>query len=330
MTSTDLDPRTRRAFWVSGPRQAEIRSESLPQPGPGELSVRTLYTAVSRGTETLVYEGRVPKSEYQRMRAPYQEGEFPGPVKYGYCCVGEVEHGGGALQGRTVFGLFPHQTYTVARDDAWVIVPDPVPASRAVLAANVETAITGIWDARLSIGDRVCVVGGGVIGCLVAYLARRVIGCEVQLLDVDERKRQVAGHLGVEFAAQATVRSGVDVVFDTSGSPAGLQRALELGGLESRVVVMSWFGDGPVELALGGAFHAERLKLISSQVGRIPAHQRARWTHRRRLELALQLLADDALDALFTGEIPFEELPRAMATLSDRSSFALCQRVVYR
>jgi threonine dehydrogenase-like Zn-dependent dehydrogenase len=193
----------------------------------------------------------------------------------------------------------------------------------------METAINGTWDAELLVGERVGVVGAGVVGCLVAYLARRVIGCEVQLIDVDERKRTIAERLGLEFVTGDRVRGDLDCVFDTSGAPAGLRHALELAGTEARVVVMSWFGEGPVALPLGGAFHANRLRLVSSQVGGLPPHQRPRWTYRRRLELALRLLGDDDLDVLVSSESAFENLPATMEALSDPSSFVLCHRVVY-
>lgn len=293
------------------------------------MLVRTLYSAISRGTESLVFHGRVPPSEHARMKGPHQQGEFPWPVKYGYCNVGVVEDGEASLRGREVFCLYPHQTrYTVAADSV-VPLPAGLPASRAVLAANMETAINGLWDAQLGIGDRVGVIGAGVVGCLVAYLAARVAGCEVQLIDLDERKRAVADALGVPFRSPEEASGELDRVIDTSGSPAALSRALELAGAEATVVEMSWFGDRPATLSLGGAFHSRRLRIISSQVGAIPLPRRARWTYRRRLELALRLLADDALDALLDGDSRFEDLPQTMAQVTKSDAFVLCHRVVY-
>jgi threonine dehydrogenase-like Zn-dependent dehydrogenase len=314
---------------VTGPGRGELRDEVLGRPGPDEVLVRTLCSAVSRGTESLVFHGRVPPSEHARMRAPFQAGEFPAPVKYGYSSVGIVERGPAAMVGRTVFCLYPHQSRYVVPTDAVVPVPDRVPPARAVLAANMETAINGTWDAAVRIGDRIVVVGAGVVGCLVAYLARRTAGCEVQLVDVDERKLSIAESLGVEFARPAEAWTRVDRVFEASGSPAGLQRALQLAGFEARVVVLSWFGDRRAELPLGHAFHAHRLSLVSSQVGSLPAEQRARWTHRRRLELALRLLDDPVLDALVTAQTRFEQLPQAMGRIIDPARFVLCHRVVY-
>lgn len=326
-----------RAFWVTGPGRGELRAEAIAAPGPGEVLVETRWSAISRGTESLVFQGRVPPSEHARMRAPHQVGDFPAPVKYGYCSVGVVAQGPASLQGRAVFCLYPHQTRYVVPAAAVVPIPDEVPPSRAVLAANMETAINGLWDAELRIGDRVCVIGAGVVGCLVAYLARRVVGCDVWLVDIDPRKAAVAERLGVPLLApdEALDRvrrgadGGVDCVIEASGAPRALGGALELCGREATIVVLSWLGDRPATLPLGEAFHAQRLRIVSSQVGTLPASQRARWTHRRRLELALRLLVDEALDALLTGQTPFEALPQAMAEVVDPERFMLCHRVVY-
>jgi len=228
-----------------------------------------------------------------------------------------------------VFCLYPHQTHYTVPIASVVPIPEEVPTARAVLAANMETAINGLWDAAPKIGDRVCVIGAGVVGCLVAHLARQIVGSEVQLVDIDGRKREVARRLGLDFVLPAEARGEVDLVIHTSGSPAGLREALDLAGREATIVEMSWYGDRPVELPLGGAFHSRRLKLVSSQVGTLPASQRARWSYRRRLELSLRLLSSDAYDALFAVDTPFEDLPRVMAEVADPARFVLCQRVVY-
>lgn len=318
-----------RAFWIAAPGRGEIRREPLPAPAAGEVVVRTLYSAVSRGTESLVFHGRVPVSEYQRMRAPFQAGEFPGPVKYGYASVGRVEQGPPELQDRHVFVLHPHQTRFVVPAHAAHLLPDHVPPERAVLAANLETAINGVWDAAPKAGDRIAVIGAGTVGCLVAWLAGRLPGCQVDLIDINPRRAAVARALGVRFAVAAGAAGDQDLVIHASGSPAGLNLALRLAGFEATVVEMSWFGDQPVTLALGEAFHARRLTLRSSQVGAIARSQRSRWDSRRRLQLALSLLADPALDVLITGESPFEELPAVMAKLAGAPGDTLCQRIKY-
>ncbi len=318
-----------RAFWVAAPGRGEIRDEELPAPTERDVLVRTLYSGISRGTESLVFTGRVPESEWQRMRAPFQAGDFPAPVKYGYVNVGRVEHGPADLLGRVVFVLYPHQTrYVVSAASAYV-VPDDVPPARAVLAANLETAINGVWDAGVQIGDRVTVIGGGTVGCLVAWLATRVVGCEVELVDVNPARAATARALGVRFATAAAAAAERDVVIHASGSPAGLALALQVAALEARVTELSWFGDQMVALPLGGAFHSKRLTIRASQVGLVATSQRSRWDFRRRMQLALRLLADQTLETLISGESAFEELPGVMAELATTPADTLCHRIRY-
>ncbi len=322
-----------RAFWVAEPGRGEIRPEPLPPCASGDVRVRALFSGVSRGTESLVFKGRVPDSERARMRAPFQGGEFPAPVKYGYCSVGEVEEGPSALGGRTVFVLHPHQTRYVVPANAVHLVPDAVPAGRAILAANLETALNGVWDANPQAGERMTVIGAGAVGCLVAWLASRVPGSRVELVDINPGRQAIAHALGVSFAEPSKAARDVDLVVHASGSPAGLELALEVAAFEATIVEMSWFGDQRVSLPLGQAFHARRLTLKSSQVGHVAASHRNRWDTRRRMALALSLLADARLDALITGESDFEELPGVMARLSasDASTTGetLCHRIRY-
>lgn len=318
-----------QAFWVVEPGRGEIRAERLASPGPHDVVIETLYSGVSRGTESLVFEGRVPPSEWTRMRAPFQAGDFPAPVKYGYAAVGRVTDGPDDLRGATVFVLHPHQTRFVVPADAAHVVPGDVPPARAILAANMETAINGIWDASPHVGDRISVVGAGTVGCLAAWVASRIAGCDVELVDVNPARATVARALGVAFADPTHARLDRDLVIHASGSDAGLRLALDLAGFEARIVELSWYGDRSATVPLGQAFHARRLQLVSSQVGHLPPAQRARWTHRRRLQLALSQLAAPALEALITGESAFDTLPDAMARLSRASGDVICHRVRY-
>jgi threonine dehydrogenase-like Zn-dependent dehydrogenase len=318
-----------RAFWVAEPGRGEIRAEALPSPAAGEALVRTLYTGVSRGTEALVFKGKVPPSERERMRAPFQAGDFPAPVKYGYCNVGVVEQGPAELVGRRVFCLYPHQDRYVVPVGALHVLPDDLPPARAVLAANLETAVNALWDAAPRVGDRIAVVGAGTVGCLTAWLATRIVGAEVELIDVDERKATAAAALGVPFRAPAAARGDVDVVVHTSGSAPGLATALALAGFEATVVELSWYGDDAPPVPLGGAFLSRRLTLRSSQVGAVAAAQRARWNYARRMQLVLRLLQSAELDALVTGESPFDELPAVLARLATSPGYTLTHRVVY-
>lgn len=322
-------PDDAHAFWIAAPGRGEIRGERLPRPAPGEVVVEAMFSGVSRGTEALVFQGRVPASEHHRMRAPFQSGDFPAPVKYGYCSVGRVIDGDPAFIGQTVFALFPHQNRYVVPAAAVHVVPDGVPARRAILAANLETALNGIWDAGVLPGDRVAVVGGGSVGCLAAWIAGHGAGCEVELVDIAPSRADIAKALGVSFAAPDDASPDADVVIHVSGTSAGLGTALRLAGVESTVLELSWYGSQPVTAPLGEAFHARRLTLKSSQVGRVAPAQRARWSHARRLALALRLLADRRLDALITSESTLGELPDVMPKLAAGELDTVCHAVRY-
>lgn len=318
-----------RAFWTVKPHAGEIREEVLPPLGAADLRIQTQYSAVSRGTESLVFRGNVPASEFARMRCPHQTGEFPGPVKYGYCNVGLVVEGRAELRGRSVFCLYPHQTQYVIPEQAVVLLPDSVPPARAVLAANMETALNALWDAQAQPGDRISVVGGGVLGCLSAYLAQQIPGAEVELVDVRSSRRQTAKALRVQFALPSAASCERDWVIHASATPEGLKTALDLCATESRVLELSWYGDTKVAIPLGEAFHARRLSIRASQVGALSPNARPRWDHKSRLALALKLCADPALDALVSEEGSFDELPETLARLADPETDVLCHRVVY-
>jgi hypothetical protein len=317
------------ALWYSGPGQAEIRQETLAPPGADEVRVRALFGAISRGTEALVLAGRVPSSEFERMRAPFMAGQFPFPVKYGYATVGRIEGGTETLHGRTVFTLHPHQDLFNIKASAAIVLPDNLPPRRAVLAANMETALNAVWDAAPGPADRIAVVGAGVVGALVAYLCGKLPGAEVTLIDINPARAELAQALGVGFAGPETAKGDCDLVVHASGNPAGLGTALALAGEEATVLEMSWYGDAPVIAALGGAFHSRRLRLVSSQVGRIAPSHRPRWTHGRRLAAALALLADARLDALLAPAVAFADLTRRLPDILDASNGILCQPITY-
>ncbi|MFE4022217.1 zinc-binding alcohol dehydrogenase [Streptomyces sp. NPDC059101] len=378
----DSLPRVAQSFWLSAPGRGEIRTVELPRPAAGEVLVRTLYSGVSRGTESLVFRGGVPESQYAVMRAPFQDGGFPAPVKYGYLNVGVVEEGPPALRGRTVFCLYPHQTHYVVPADAVTPVPDAVPAARAVLAGTVETAVNGVWDAAPPLGvpvgvvgggmvggagaaagapppgpaprgappraaapppprargaapaapllgDRIAVVGGGMVGSAVAALLARYPAARVQLVDADPARAATAAALGVPFALPADARGDCDLVVHASATEEGLGRALELLAPEGTVIELSWYGDRRVGLPLGESFHSRRLTVRSSQVGALAPAQRGRRTFADRMALALDLLADPAFGALITGESPFEDLPSVLPRLASGALPALCHRIRY-
>src|SRR5690554_583677 len=320
-----------QAFWVTGPGQGELRPATLEWPesaGAEIVTVRTLYSGVSRGTESLVFNNQVPPGEYQRMRAPFQEGQFPFPVKYGYANVGEVQDGPEHLRGKRVFCLYPHQQHYRVPARAVTVLPEDLPPGRAILAANMETAINGLWDAQPAVGDRVAVVGLGVVGLLVAWLVKQIPGTQLLAVDTNESRAEIAGVLGLPFSTQASAQD-CDLVIHASGHSEGLSSALSMAGPEARIVELSWYGDKPVTVPLGQAFHPNRLELKSSQVGQIPPARQPRWNYARRLELALRLLGAPELDHLISGESRFEELPAIARTLLSPAGDALCHRIAY-
>ena len=323
------EPITARQFWIEAPGRGAVVEAPLTPRRDDEVSIRTLYSGISRGTEALVFRGGVPHSQYQAMRAPFQDGDFPGPVKYGYSSVGQVVEGPDDLVGQMVFCLYPHQDrYTVPRS-AVTRVPAGVPPGRAVLAANLETAVNVLWDARPVVGDRIVVFGGGVVGLLCAWLCRGMAGAELILVDPNPARAPIAAALDVPFRTAPPEGSDADLVIHASGHPDGLAAALATAGVEATIVEASWYGDRTVPLPLGQGFHSRRLTVRSSQVGRLPAGRAPRWDHARRLALAIRLLADARLDVLISGEDRFEDLPAVMARVSRSPGDTLCHRIRY-
>ena len=317
-----------RAYWATEPDRGELRDETTCSPGPNDVLVRTRFSGISRGTEALVARGRVPPSQYAAMRCPFQAGDFPFPVKYGYANVGVVEAGPEALVGRSVFCLYPHQSRYVVPSGAVTPLPEALGERRAVLTANLETALNAVWDAALLPGERVVVVGAGVIGCLIARLAAQLPGTEVTLVDIDPEKAEIAAALALPFGTTLDGLPPADCLFHAAAAPAALAAALEVTGFEARIVEVSWYGDERVPLPLGEAFHSRRLRLIGSQVGAIAPAMRPRFDHHRRLAKVMAILAaDHRLDALLDGDTPFTTLPEAMPEIVAGSG--LCRVVSY-
>jgi NADPH:quinone reductase-like Zn-dependent oxidoreductase len=327
--ATDSTAEIAQALWYVAPGRAEIREERLAAPGPGEVRVRALFGALSRGTEALVLAGRVPESEFERMRAPFMGGHFPFPIKYGYATVGRIENGPQEQLGRIVFALHPHQHLFNIPESAIVALPETVLPQRAVLAANMETALNAVWDSAAGPADRIAIVGAGTVGALVGFLCGGLAGAEVMLVDINERRAELAQKLGVRFAKPETAKGDCDLVVHASGTAAGLRTALALAGEEATVLELSWYGDTPVAAPLGGAFHSRRLRLISSQVGQVASSHRPRWTHNRRLAAAIDLLADSRLDALLAPMVSFYDLPRRLPDILDARNGVVCQLISY-
>lgn len=305
------------AFWTLAPGKGALCQQELPEPMAGDVLVRALVSGISRGTEGLVFRGGVPEELHPVMRCPFQEGDFPGPVKYGYALVGIAEYGPANLKGRRVFSLHPHQDVSVIPVEGCRPVPDAVPTDRAILAANMETALNILWDGGAAPGQRIAVVGGGIVGGLATYLAARMPGAEVTLVDIDPARAELARAFGAGFATPDQADGGdCDLIIHASATESGLATALRLAGMEATIVEASWYGDRPVTVALGGGFHAGRHRIISSQVGKVSPGFRPRWTLSRRLDKALSLLTDPVLDLLVGPRVDFTDLPSAMADLT--------------
>lgn len=308
------------ALWHVGPRQSELLETPCDQAG---VQVRTRYSLISRGTERLIWEGRVPKAEQSRMRAPYQEGDFPFPVKYGYAAVGVTP------DDQPVFALYPHQTHFSLPKAQLRFIPKHIPLRRAALAANMETALNAVWDSGAGPGDRICVVGAGLVGCLVARLCQRLPGAEVTLVDRMRQRRDVAAQLNVNFALGEEAPTGCDIAFHTSASEGGLATAMGCLGDEATLVEMSWYGDKAVSAPFGGAFHAGRHRIISSQVGSISPSRRPRWDYARRMDKAIELLDDPALDHLIDGQVAFKNLPKELPSILAPDADGIATIVTY-
>jgi len=320
--------KTAQALFYTAPGVAELREVALAPLAPGEVEVRTLFPALSRGTERLILAGAVPPGEYARMRAPHQEGDFPFPVKYGYAAVGVVEAGPDALVGRHVFSLYPHQSRFHVSAEAVVALPDGVPAARAVLAANAETALNAIWDGVPKSGERVLVVGAGLLGCLIAAFLSRIHA----IVDITDKIAEPAARVSdfpVNYVSIGALADDYDVVFHTTASAGGLQSAIDALAFEGRVIELSWFGDRPVALMLGGAFHARRLTIRASQVGHVAPARRATTTRRDRLTEALALLADPRFERLITGEVAFNDLAAEIPRLLAPDAPGIATRIRY-
>ncbi|MEM8792043.1 MAG: zinc-binding alcohol dehydrogenase [Pseudomonadota bacterium] len=318
-----------RALTYVAPHQALLSDWEVPEMGEGKVRLRTLLSALSRGTERLIFEGRVPEGEFERMRAPFQLGGFPFPVAYGYSAVSHVEEGPADLLGRTVFSLSPHQEIACLPVGAVIPLPDDLPAERAVLAANMETALNAIWDAELRPGSRVAIVGAGLLGCLIAGLLSRRTDLTVHVVDLLPQRSATLADFHVSFISTTEQSDSVETVFHTSASAAGLQSAIDMLEFEGTVIELSWFGAGPVEIDLGGAFHSKRLTIKASQVGHVAQSRRASTSHRQRLSLALDALRDPRLDAFITEEVAFDALPGELSRLLGPGADGIATRIRY-
>ena len=317
------------AYWTMAPRHGILRTEAARTPRADEALVRTICSGISHGTEMLVHAGRIPPEVAESMRAPFQVGSLPGPVKYGYLSVGVVEEGPASVKGTRVFCLHPHQDRYVVPASALTPVSDAVPSDRAVLAGTVETGINALWDAGPRIGDRVAVVGAGMVGGVLATLLRRFPLDRFQLVDVNPSRSALAVALDVELVHPDDAAGDNDLVFHCSATESGLGRSLQLLGEEAELIELSWYGMVQPRVPLGAFFHSRRLTIRASQVGAVAAVRRSRRTTSDRLALAMQMLKDPVFDVFITGHAPFGALPQTMEMIFNDDIETLCQVIDY-
>lgn len=314
---------TTRALFFDAPRRVSIRDVALHAKEDGVL-VHGLASAISQGTEMLLYRGEGPEPFDPSLEVS-AGGTYP--CRYGYAWVGERDD-----DGQRVFALAPHgDAHRLAPREMRPLRSD-IPIARATLAANLETAITCAWDAQAAFGERVVVLGGGVVGLLSAWVLAKS-GCHVTLVDPRRARRECAALLGAHAVeiALPSLETSADVVIEATGDPRALDAAIACAAESARIVVASFYGRRRAPVDLGDAFHFRRLSLISSVVSTIPPHLSSRWSSDRRFDVVQDLLADQKLDALFAPAVPFEQAPNVYALLDRAGDESLpCHVLAYR
>ena len=325
-----------RRLVYPGPFRAQIVPVQLASLKKGHVLVKAVFGGISRGTESLVFQGKVPQSEWANMRCLHQDGEFEFPVSYGYSLVGsvvETANASGRLRvGDRVFVMHPHQNEIVVEEHYCNVLPAGLPDERAVLSANAETALNAIWDAGLTRGDTVAVFGAGVLGLLIAVIAAKRIDSQIVVIDRLDDRRETVERLGLRFLGpsdEIEYRENFDCIFNTTASGEALQNAINLANFEGRIMEVSWYGNKPVELCLGGRFHSQRLSIISTQVGSVSKQMRPDVSPADRMQLAMAELLDARFDYLLEPPIAFKKLPEAIAGILGENKNALCQLISY-
>jgi 2-desacetyl-2-hydroxyethyl bacteriochlorophyllide A dehydrogenase len=318
-----------KSLWFEEAGKAVFREDELPDLRKGWCCIDTSYSAISPGTERLVFLGDVPNDLFSQMKTAYMGGDFAFPLKYGYSLVGRIIDGSFERIGQTVHILHPHQNRCVVREEDAFPVPDDIPSKRATLASNMETAVNAVWDSGLTIGERALVVGFGIVGSLVARLLSFFPGVEVTITDNNPLKLSLAEKMEFDVQSPDNKSNAFDVAFHASGDPNGLQSAIDSVGFEGRVVELSWYGKKEVSLNLGGSFHSMRKKILSSQVSSIPPQFRSKWDFNKRKSLVFEFLARDVFDTHITHSYPFDDLVRVFDDLKTPPTEGLSYLVVY-
>ncbi len=334
MSSTSVQERPAVSIWFTSTRTVELRASSAPAPGRGEVRIEALFSGISHGSEMMVYRGEVPAGLAADSTLPTLQGSFSFPVKYGYASVGRVVDAGGGVnelaEGDLVFAFNPHETCYTVPATVVIRLPQELDPRIGVFAANVETAVNSLLDAAPRLGERVVVIGQGVVGLLITQLARRAGASLVITSDLYEKRRQLSRSAGADLVVDPAAESlaehvsaltggvGADVVIEASGQPSALDDAVAAAAHEGRVVVVSWYGTKRVELALGSGFHRKRLTLKSSQVSNLDPSLTPRWNVLRRRELAVRYLGELCLDDLISHVLPFDRAAEAYRLIDQR------------
>jgi 2-desacetyl-2-hydroxyethyl bacteriochlorophyllide A dehydrogenase len=320
----------RRSLYFTAPHTIDVREEPLPALAAGQVLAQTLCSAISPGTEMLVYRGQVPTEMAVDETIAALGGQFRFPLKYGYSAVGRVlELGPGvdsAWQGRTVFAFNPHESHVIADIAQLFPLPDDVDAETALFLPNMETAVNFLLDGAPLIGERVAVLGQGVVGLLTTALLARCPLANLTTFDHYPLRRETSLALGahVSLSPESSPALQADLTYELSGSPAALDAAIALTGFDGRIVVGSWYGQKRAALDLGGRFHRSRIRLISSQVSTLTPALSGRWDKARRLQVAWAMLRAVRPGRLITHRVPLAAAAEAY-TLIDQHPEACLQ-----
>ena len=314
-----------QSFWIKKKNNSYIKDHSINQAGKNELLIQTKYSGISYGTERVVYTGSVPDSQRELMRCPYQEGNFGSDVKYGYMNIGKVIDGPPGFKGKYVYTLFPHQTYYILDKTEVTLIPESIPLKRCLLTANMETAINGMWDTLPSCGDKILVIGSGVVGFLMAYILKSIPGSEILLVDSDSKKNKYSKLFNINFKNKYKA----NIIYECSGNAKILDGLSKHVKDEAIICILSWYGDNISKVKFGEEFLSKRIKIIFSQVSKVSHNRSQYWDNVKRRELAIKMLNDDRLDNLIEKKIiKFSKLPLFFSQMNNKQSF-FCKVVDY-
>lgn len=325
-------------LWFTAPFSVEVREVTLPAPAADEVVVRTRYSAVSAGTELLLYRGQMPGSMSLDATLSSLQQSSGYPLQYGYACVGEVQQTGRDVdpdwQGRQVFSFQPHASHFLATTDQLIAVPDDLSAQAAVFLPNMETAVNLVQDGQPLIGERVVVLGQGIVGLLLSGLLARFPLADLAAVEGQPDRQDLARTFGVkdvyspDEATRAVASSSdgypamadADLIYEVSGQPEALNLAIALSGFASRIVIGSWYGSKRVPIDLGGKAHRNRLQLITSQVSTLAPGLSGRWDKQRRYHLAWDMIRATDTAQLITHNLPLEEAEWLYKQLHEEAS----------